>query len=222
MGIFNKKSKAKDVSVSFGGPTDEELKKQMARYYAENKESLSEKRKAAKAELETAAGRDKKWREYSEESRKHAQDRNFGNYRNTRYNMAMLLKKESKHSETLQLLTEVVFWDLTGCGNSFDYPLFLEIGMQFLFPYEKSTMKLAPGVVREVGIVQRKLNLSDEQLSAELLKAVQGLTAPVQFFTYAEIVDIFFWTRENDVPKLKKAYSAAKKRFDPKHPNVIT
>lgn len=218
MGLFKKKPNI-TASVTFSGPSEKELKKQAAQYYAANKNKMKKAREAAKAELQTPEGRDKRWKEYTEESKEHLDEKNYGYYRCTRYDMAMLLKKEGKN--ILPLLTEVIFWDLTGCGNSFDYSTFLPITMGFLFPYEKSIMKIAPGVIREVGIFQKKAGLTDEQLRAEMLNNMQNMTAPVQFFTYAEIVDIFFWERDKNTAQLKKVYAKAKKRFNPKHPNII-
>lgn len=163
----------------------------------------------------------RKWQQELKNCEKHLNDQNYGLYRCSRFNMAMLAKKKEEHLQTLQLLTEVIFWDLTGCGNNFEYQSFLKITMKFLFPYEKSIMKLAPGVLREVGICQRKLGYSDEELKAALLKNLENMTAPVQFFTYPEIVDIFFWECEDNTAQLKKIYTKAKKRFDLKHPNTV-
>ena len=164
---------------------------------------------------------DSKWMAYGEQSKKHIQDKNYGLYRNTRYDMAMHVKKENKPLSTLSRLTEVIFWDLTGCGNNFNYSTFFETTMDFLFPYDASIMTLAPGVIREVGICQEKIGLSDEQLKEKMMGFLHHMTAPVQFFTYAEIVDIFFWERDGDTERLKEVYAIAKKRFNPKHPNAV-
>lgn len=162
-----------------------------------------------------------KWQQEVKNCEKHLNDQNYGLYRCSRFNMAMLAKKKEEHFQTLQLLAEVIFWDLTGICNNFDYQRFLEMRMRFLFPYEKTIMKLAPGVIREVGICQRKLGYSDEELRAALLKNLENMTAPIQFFTHLEIVDIFFWECEGNTTQLKKIYAKAKKRFDPKHPNTV-
>jgi hypothetical protein len=196
---------------------------------------------SAKKEL-TPSERDKIWRNYSDQCRKHLNDKNYGFYRNTRYDMAMFLKKENKYITAIALLAEVIFWDLTGCGNSFDYSLFLQMCMGIgsgelipykhsIFPYDKSIMKLAPGIIREIGICQRKVEVSDEHLSEYMMDSLRRLTAPVQFFTYAEILDIFFLernkrfgnsdteTERKTIAELKMIYATAQKRFDPQYPN---
>ena len=188
----------KDIAIAITGPSDEE----------------------SKEAFDTSEGGDNKWQEYGEQCRKHIQDKNYGLYRNTRYNMAMFVKKENKFKNALNLLTEVIFWDLTGCGNNFDYSSFFSITLSSLFPYEKSIMTLAPGVIREVGTCQKELGFSDEQLKAQMLEYLRHMTAPIQFFTYSEISDIFFWERDQNTDQLKKVYAAAKKQFDPKHPNA--
>lgn len=225
MGLFGKK----DVKVIFSSHTDEELRQQAAKHYAERKKQSATATPKKFKDL-TPQERDRQWQEYGEQSKKYIKDKNYGFYRNTRYDMAMHLKKEDNQSGVLALLTEVIFWDLTGCDNQFDYKNFIEITMGlkmgkrtgFLFPYENSIMKLAPGVIREVGICQNKLGYTDEQLKSEMLKNLQNMTAPVQFFTCEEIVNIFFWERDKNLAQLKKVYAAAKKRFDPKRPNDVS
>jgi len=179
---------------------------------------------------------DKIWQEYGKQSRKHINDKNYGLYRNCRYDMAMFLKKEGKYENELALLAEVCFWDLNGCDNRFEYQSFLEITMGYLFPYDKSTMKLMGRIFKEVAICQSKLGYTDEQLKSEMLNSLKSMTAPVQFFTYSEIVDIFILERDRNAESmknnkagvikneatLKKIYATAKKRFNPKHPNLLS
>lgn len=174
--------------------------------------------------------RDMLWREFSTQCQQHIKEQNYGFYRNTRFEMAMFLKEEQKYYDAIALLSEVAFWDLTGCGNNFNYNSFLEVefglnkqlGNGFLFPYEKSIMTIAPGIIREMGICQKKLNLSDDDLKVFLAESVKKLTSPVQFFTYDEIVDIIFWERDKNVSQLNKVYDKAKKRFDPQNPNILS
>lgn len=170
------------------------------------------------------------WKEFGKQCYQHIKEQNYGFYRNTRFEMAMFLKEEQKYYDAIALLSEVIFWDLTGCGNGFSYNSFLEVefglnkqfGSGFLFPYEKSIMTIAPGVIREIGICQRKLKLSDDDLRSFLTENIRNFTAPVQFFTYDEIVDIIFWERDKNILQLKKIYDKAKKRFDPQNPNILS
>lgn len=166
---------------------------------------------------------DKKWQEYSKQCQKHIREQNYTSYRCTRYNMAMLLKKEQKYYDAIFLMSEVAFWDLNGCGDHFNLESFLKInlGKGFLFPYGKSLL-VAPGVIREIGICQRKLKLSDDDLRTFLTENIKVFTAPVQFFTYDEIVDIILWERDKNVSQLNKVYDEAKKRFDPQNPNILS
>jgi|GEM_PF-1697945 len=181
---------------------------------------VARKPKSKKTKVPT--DRDKIWQKYGEKCKKHIQDKNYGYYRNCRYDMAKFVKEEGKYINAVSLFTEVCFWDLTECGNNFDYKLFVEITLPTLFPYKSSIMTLAPAVIREIEDCRKKLEFTDEQLRAEMLRILQKLTAPVQFFTPVEIIDIFFWERDGNEDMLEKVYTAAKKRFNPSSPNVAS
>lgn len=166
--------------------------------------------------------RDMLWKEFGIKCREYIKEQNYGFYRNTRYDMAIFLKTEQKYKDAIARFAEVAFWDLTGCGDNFDYMIFLDKIMPLLFPYESSSMRVSTDVIREIGICQRELKTSDIQLRQALRESVINSTSPVQFFTYDEIVDIIFWERDKNVSQLKKVYDKAKKRFDPQNPNILS
>ncbi len=73
--------------------------------------------------------RDKIWDYINKRSMKHFAARNFGLYRNCRYDMSTFLMEEKKIKDGLGMLSEVVFYDLRGLGNCYD-PQFLDIYAQ--------------------------------------------------------------------------------------------
>lgn len=161
------------------------------------------------------------WGELNRKSMQCFSEQNYGLYRNVRLNMAMFSKEEQRYQDAVMFLSEVAFWDLNCCGNNFDYENFLVLNFEILkdgkssfFPYEKSIMTIAPNVVKEIEICQKELNINDNELKDLLLESVKKFSAPIQIFTYEEIVDIFFWERDKNVIELNNVYGEAEKRFD--------
>lgn len=70
--------------------------------------------------------RDKIWGYLNKRSMEHFAARNFGLYRNCRYHMSTFLMEENKIKDALGMLSEVVFYDLSGLGNNYD-PQYLDI-----------------------------------------------------------------------------------------------
>ncbi|MCM1059412.1 MAG: hypothetical protein NC452_03885 [Eubacterium sp.] len=173
--------------------------------------------------VETQPGFDKKvWRRFESEGKKQLKSKNYGLYRNIRLNMAQYLQSIKDYSKALAMYSEVLFWDLTGCENNFEYNLFLEITFPMLFSYENSLMMIAPGVIREMEKCKKKLGLNDEQLRNIILQSINTLKAPVHIFTYSEIADMYFWERDDKKTQMKNVFASAKKRFDPKKPQAIS
>lgn len=158
---------------------------------------------------------------HESEGRKHFRNGDFGHYRNSRLRVAQCLQSGGDYSAALSVWSEVLFWDLTGLENGFKYESFLEVTFPSLFPYDQSLIVIAPAVIREIGVCQRKLGLSDEQLMAAIYNGIKSITAPVQLFTYKEISEMYFWERDGNKSLMRKAFSEAKARFNPKKPQAV-
>lgn len=163
--------------------------------------------------------RDKLWGYLNQRSMKHFSDRNFGLYRNCRFNMAQFLREENKTKDALAMLAEVVFFDLSGASNNYD-PQFLEIYASGFFPYENSLAKTAPGIIATIIDCYEELGYSDEELKSALMERMDKLSAPLQLFTVEECAQIIFLERDQNAEALRKLYTKAKRAFKQKHPHI--
>ena len=133
--------------------------------------------------------------------------------------MSTFLMEEKKIKDSLGMLSEVVFYDLSGLGNGYD-PRFLDIYAQKFFPYKDSIVTMAPGITSAVIHCQKELNLSDEELKATMLDRMNRLSAPLHLFTPEECVDIVLMENHEDTEALTKIYAKAKRRFKQKFPDI--
>lgn len=163
--------------------------------------------------------RDKIWGYLNKRSMEHFAARDFGLYRNCRHHMSTFLMEEKKIKDALGMLSEVVFYDLSGLGNGYD-PQFLDIYAQNFFPYKDSTVTMAPGITSAVIHCQKELNLSDEELKATMLDRMNRLSAPLHLFTPEECVDIVLMESREGTEALTKIYAKAKRRFKQKFPDI--
>ena len=163
--------------------------------------------------------RDKIWSYLNKCSIKHFSEQNFGLYRNCRFSMAQFLKEESKYKDSLAMLSEVVFYDLSGATNNYD-PQFLEIYAGGFFPYENSLAATAPGIIAEIVDCQKKLGYSDEELKAALSERMNKLSTPIQLFSIDECIKIVFMERDGDKDGLTRIYAKARQAFKQKYPNI--
>ena len=163
--------------------------------------------------------RDVIWQYLNQRSADHYKANDFGLYRNCRYAMATFLSEEGKVDGKLDMLAEVVFFDLSGAGNNFN-PEYLYIIAPYLFPYDKSQATTYPAIVKEIFECQEKLGLTDETLRATLAQRMKKLSAPIELFEVEECVDIIFYEHANDKDSLNKIYKLAEERFHKKHPGL--
>ncbi|MBB6635691.1 SAP domain-containing protein [Cohnella thailandensis] len=160
--------------------------------------------------------RDKIWDHLNKRSMEHAAARNFGLYRNCRYHMHLFLMEEKRSKDALAMLAEVVFYDLSGLGNGYN-PQYLHITADYFFPYTKSIVKTAPGIISALMICQEEIGLTDEEFREMLLDQMSRLSAPLHLFTPEECVDIVFMEVRQDEEALNKIYTKAERRFKQKH-----
>ncbi|NPV27417.1 MAG: SAP domain-containing protein [Firmicutes bacterium] len=163
--------------------------------------------------------RDKIWGYLNKRSMEHFAAGNFGLYRNCRYHMYNFLMEEKKVKDALGMLSEVVFYDLSGLGNNYE-PQYLDIYAEHFFPYKDSTVIMAPGITSAVIHCQKELNLSDDELKAVMLDRINRLSAPFHLFTPEECVDIVLMESREDIDALTKIYAKAKRRFKQRFPGI--
>ena len=163
--------------------------------------------------------RDKIWGYLNQQSMKHFSVGNFGLYRNCRFQMSQFLREENKLKDSLAMLAEVVFYDLSGAPNNYN-PQFLEIYADGFFPYENSLAATAPGIIAAIEACQKELGYTNEELVEALKERMSKLSAPIQLFTVDECAKIVLMECEKDVEGLTKIYAKAKRTFKQKYPNI--
>lgn len=163
--------------------------------------------------------RDKIWGYLNQRCMKHFSERNFGLYRNCRLNMSQFLKEENKIKDSLAMLAEVVFFDLSGATNNF-HPQFLDIYAKSFFPYKNSLATTAPGIISEISQCQEELGYTDEELKLFLAERMSILSVPLQLFTVDECVTIVLYERDGNKEALKMLYENARKTFKQKYPQI--
>jgi hypothetical protein len=163
--------------------------------------------------------RDKIWGYLNKRSMEHFAAGNFGLYRNCRHHMSNFLMEEKKIKDALGMLSEVVFYDLSGLSNGYD-PKYLDIFAQSFFPYKDSTAAVALGITSAVIQCQKELSLTDDELKAVMLDRMNRLSAPLHLFTPEECADIVLMESRRDTDALTKIYAKAKRRFKQNYPNI--
>lgn len=163
--------------------------------------------------------RDKIWGYLNRRSMEHFAAGNFGLYRNCRHHMYNFLMEEKKIRDALGMLSEVVFYDLSGLGNNYD-PQYLDIFAEHFFPYKDSTVTMAPGITSAVIHCQKELSLTDDELKTAMLDRMNRLSAPLHLFTPDECVDIVLMESREDIDGLTKIYAKAKRRFKQRFPSI--
>lgn len=112
---------------------------------------------------------DIKWGILNKNLLKFSQNMDWGLYRNTRFNMGEILRKELKLQDALITYLEVCYLDLNGPNNNgcLDDPELLE---EFP-PFDPNNSAfLAPGVIDRIKRIIKKLNLSNGELKEFFVK----------------------------------------------------
>lgn len=115
--------------------------------------------------------RDKIWAYFNQKAIKEYEAGNFGLYRNVRWNMCEFLMEEKKYDHVLPLLSEVIFFDLSGVSNGYSTeiePYMMDSTLRINFPYEDSCATIPPAILRTVEVIQEALDLSREELKAQI------------------------------------------------------
>ena len=113
--------------------------------------------------------RDLLWGEFNRLSNKYMQNRQYGLYRNVRYEMYRFLIEEKKYPNAFSCLAEVLFYDLNGSNS----PL------------------VPPRIIENIREISRKLDETDEQIISKLQKEYSDMFSPYKNFTPDEVNCIF-------------------------------
>lgn len=112
--------------------------------------------------------RDLLWAEFNRLSGKYMESMNIGLYRNVRYTMYKFLCEEKRYKSAFCILAEVLFYDLNGDKSPF----------------------IAPRVVKNFQELEQKTDYSEDELSKEVFRSLEGIYAPYNNFSVSDISEI--------------------------------
>ena len=105
----------------------------------------------------------------------HYEKKEYGLYRNTLLSIYFFLKQQKQHNESFRYLAEVMYVDLSGCGNSFSMePCLFEISAKHFFPYRNSFNKLPPAAVGWLNDIETTMGWSDAELECHLIEQMNN------------------------------------------------
>lgn len=116
----------------------------------------------------------------------------------------------------MRLLCEVVLYDLSGMSNGFRMES-LYIFAKYFFPYEKTMVKMAPGITERIQKYANTLGLDRNQLHEFMIDEMKKYSLQFQLFSPEECADIVFYEFDNNTAALEKLYSVAENRFRKKY-----
>lgn len=167
---------------------------------------------ALRTEQPQRAWRDLVWGHLNEMSLRHAQEHQYGLYRNTRLNMARFCAEERRHRDALGLLTEVIYYDLSGMDNGFS-PQRPTPAPEYLFPYERSLATIPPGITDLTLKWAAAGEVDDEELRQLMATRLDRLSTRFHLFAKDEVLQIVYLERAKDTAALTALYDQAELRF---------
>jgi len=152
------------------------------------------------------------WEHLETQSKLHKEAEDFAADRACRYRMYQFLMEEQKRKRAFALLSEVIYYDLSGAANGSD-PLHRYISEKYFFPYDKSIVKLTATCVSAMGQLQTDLNLTEEMLKALLMQFFGQYKLPFHLFSVEECAIIVLLELRGDKERLRQSYDLAAQRF---------
>lgn len=156
--------------------------------------------------------RDLIWGDLNQQRIAHATADDWGLYSSVTFNMAEFIAEEQRWNDALAMLTEVIYYDLSGMDNGFDRNRRLE-SIDYLFPYEKSIATIPPGITERLTRWASRASLTDDGLADLMRGRLQKLSSALRLFADDEIVQIAFCERDENTPGLSRIYAAAEQRL---------
>lgn len=149
-------------------------------YLAEKQRTSDERQRLADKFGEEPSEHDVQWGLLNKDLLSHAKRGDWGLYRNDRFVMSEMLRKEQKLTEVLWTYLEVCYLDLNGAhnvGGLADSELLAEFP-----PFNPKLAFLAPGIIEKMQRIIKKLSLSREAVQAifceHCAKATRGIPIP--------------------------------------------
>ncbi len=204
MGLF-KKDRKNDVKVSIVRPKDSELKailKQQS-HVPKKRARISDKR----------SENNERWQAENDGYMNSLKKGELGFARNHLFNMASIREHEGDLIPTLLLYFNVCYWDLSGFDSLDAYRMGLGDGFKSIKPQPL----LAPGVIRRISTVRKKLNLSDAELKEKFMSDDLSESVPVHLFSQAECADLVIKSLSDGVDSIEKQLNTTIRSFIKSH-----
>ena len=151
-------------------------------YLAQKNKIEVERARLAKQFGKAPSENDIKWGLLGKDAIEHALNGNWELYRNARFQMAEVLRKESKLKQALSMYCWVCYLDLNGPRNTSDVKD-QELLREFP-PFSPKEAFLAPGIISRMARIIEKLNLDQEKVSLIFqeitVRDYKGLKLPMQ------------------------------------------
>jgi len=163
--------------------------------------------------------RDLVWGHLNQQVIDHIRDGNWGLARNCRYNMARFLAEEHRYADAVAMLTVVAYMDLSGMGNGFSLDNLRIYGPNF-FPYSESSVKLSPGLVRDLRDWADRAGLSEQEVGEVAADRISRMSLQFRLFTDQEVAQIIVAELQGDTETLETIYDLAMTRFDRDYPGM--
>jgi len=111
---------------------------------------------------------DKQWQEFNKQLIEHAQNAQWGLYRNTRFDMAEFLRKAKRLENALENYLEVCYLDLNGPSNY--GPIDDEETRKGFPAFDPKTAFLAPAAIHRISRIAKKLEFGLKEISELFIK----------------------------------------------------
>lgn len=204
MGLF-KKNRKPDVKISITGSSDSELKALL-------KQSSNVPKKRAKIS-DKRNGNNEIWQSENEGYIESIKKGELGFARNHLFNMASIREHEGDLIPALLLYFNVCYWDLSGFDSLDAYRMGLGDGFKSIKPQPL----LAPGVIRRISIVRKKLSLSDAELLEKFMSEDLSDSVPIHLFSQAECADLVIKSLSDGVDSIEKQLNTTIRNFIKSH-----
>ena len=157
--------------------------------------------------------RDLVWAHLEARSKALLQAKDYAAYRACRYRMYQFQMEENKLKRAFPLLSEVMYYDLSGIEGGTG-TLQRYVSEQHFFPYDHSIVRLSAVCVQAMKKLQVDLGLSEEMLRALFMQFFSQFKLPFHLFTVEECAVIVLLELRGDTERLRKAYELAQARFN--------
>ena len=173
--------------------------------------------------------RDILWKYFNSKSLEYSKNCEFGIYRLIRYNMYSFVLEENLYEQAFLLLSEVVYYDISGLGNSdiswikggnFEYKFFLKLLLQSAFPYESSIFRIPPLIIKDLLNLKKLLNLNEKEFEEKLISNLKKFALPFHMFTLDESVEIIINEMNQDKEKVELIYNKAEERIKKEYNSI--